>query len=43
MSCPDCNDILATLDKILDQAEKKSDPEVLYDVRQNIDAIVEWI
>ena len=40
---PDCNDILATLDKNLDQAEKKSDPEVLYDVRQNIDAIVEWI
>ena len=43
MSCPDCDNILATLDKILDQAEKKSDPEVLYDVRQNIDAIVEWI
>ena len=42
MFCPDCNDIIATLDKILDQAEKKSDPEVLYDVRQNIYAIVEW-
>ena len=43
MSCPECNDIIATIDKILDQAEKKNDPEVLYDVRQNIDAIVEWI
>ena len=43
MSCPECNDIMTTLDTILDLAEKNGDPEILYDVKQNIDAIIEWI
>ena len=43
MSCPECNDVMTTLDTILDLAEKNGDPEILYDVKQNIDAIIEWI
>lgn len=43
MTCVECNEIVETLDKILSEANRIDNDELLYDVKRYIDSVLEWI
>ena len=43
MSCPDCCNLIMTLDSIQAKANKTGDPDIIYGVKRYTGMILEWM